>query len=212
MSETGLSEAALPERLILVRHGESVFTADQVLNGDPTIDGPLTDLGRSQARRVAEDLRRTPIDLAISSGFPRTRETAQIIVAGREVPHEVMPDLNDPPVGEFEGKPFDDYFEWIYERDWHDTRAGCESQFESVGRYLGALTQIAAREARSVLVVAHAFVISLTLTVADPASRPILLQYEKEVELATPYTIAGDDLRLGLQRARTELAALERQG
>jgi broad specificity phosphatase PhoE len=196
------------ERLILLRHGESVFTADEVLNGDPSVEGPLTDLGRAQARKAAEDLRHEPIDLAISSAFPRTRETAAIVVSGRDIPIEVMPGLNDPPVGEFEGAPFDEYFRWIYERDWHDLKDGCESQLQSVTRYVEAFSQIAGREAKTVLVVAHAFVTSLALTLVDPDESPIRLQYEKEVELATPYFVSGDDLRAGLERARKELARI----
>lgn len=196
------------ERLILLRHGESVFTARRVLNGDPANDGPLTERGRAQARRAAEQLRHESIDLGISSAFPRTRETLAIALEARDIPTEVMPGLNDPPVGEFEGQPFDEYFAWVQSRDWHDSRPGCESQLASVTRYVDAFTNIASRTERTILVVAHEFVTSFALTVADPAESPIRLHYEKPVELAAPYVISGDDLRRGLERARAQLAQI----
>lgn len=200
----------MTQELILVRHGESVFTAEEVLNGDPAADGPLTGRGREQAKRVAEALVGEPIDLCISSAFPRTRETAAIIVADRDVPMEVFPDLNDPPVGDFEGKSFDGYFDWVRTRHWHDTRPGCESQLQSITRYIRAFQDIVERDAQLVLVVAHAFVTSFALTIAEEAEGAALrLDYShRDVDLATPYRVSADDLRRGLERATEEMSSL----
>ena len=195
--------------LILVRHGESIFTANEVLNGDPSAEGSLTERGREQAQKVAETLAEEPIDLCISSAFPRTRETAAIITAGRDIPREVMPELNDPPVGDFEGRPFDEYFEWVRTREWNDTKPGCESQLESITRYLRAFQDIVERDAEHVLIVAHAFVTSFALTVAEDEGAALRLDYShREVDLATPYRVRAEDLRRGLERAAQEMASL----
>ena len=191
-----------------MRHGESVFTEREILNGDPAIAGGLTELGRKQVEAAAVQLRDDAIELCISSDFPRTRETAAILLEGRTVRYEVMPELNDPPVGSFEGQPYPDYFDWVQNRDWHDTAEGCESQFESVTRYLDAWERISQRDEPTILVVAHAFVTSFALTLADTGGPALRLHYEKEVDLATPYRIQGDALRAGVERARKELAAI----
>ncbi len=73
------------DRLILARHAESVFNVRGVLNGDPSIPGGLTDNGREQARLLGERSRSERIDLCVTTEFDRTRETADVALAGRDV-------------------------------------------------------------------------------------------------------------------------------
>jgi broad specificity phosphatase PhoE len=94
------------ERLILARHAESVFNVRGVLNGDPSIAGGLTERGREQARRLGERLRSEPIDLCVTTEFERTRETADLVLADRGVCRLVIPELNDPPNGTLELRPY----------------------------------------------------------------------------------------------------------
>ena len=94
------------ERVILTRHAESVFNVRGVLNGDPSIPGGLTEEGRAQARRLGERLRDEQIDLCVTTEFERTQETADIALAGRNVPRAIVPDLNDPPAGDLEQRPY----------------------------------------------------------------------------------------------------------
>ena len=44
------------------------------------------------------------------------RETAELALAGRDVPLLVVPELNDPRYGEFEGGSLDEYREWVVRR------------------------------------------------------------------------------------------------
>ena len=71
-------------RLLMVRHGESRANADGVAGG-PIGDGGLTDLGRRQARALAERLARSrELDGAsalYTSTLPRAIETAEIVRA-----------------------------------------------------------------------------------------------------------------------------------
>ena len=41
--------------------------------------------------------------------FPRTQQTIEILLEGRDVPVVVCPDLDDVRLGEFEGRSVDDY-------------------------------------------------------------------------------------------------------
>jgi probable phosphoglycerate mutase len=62
-----------PDRLILVRHGESTWNAEERLQGQ--LDPPLSDRGRDQARALAAVVNGVPDDRDLS----RARETAELI-------------------------------------------------------------------------------------------------------------------------------------
>lgn len=67
----------MAKRLLLVRHGESIWNAEGRWQG--SADPPLSDIGRMQAGTLAAFLAPDGIDSAISSDLDRARETAQIV-------------------------------------------------------------------------------------------------------------------------------------
>ncbi|HYG89209.1 MAG TPA: histidine phosphatase family protein [Azospirillum sp.] len=69
-------------RIILMRHAHVAYfdTDGKPLN--PKL-APLTERGRQQARAVALALECVPFDRVVCSGLPRTKETAEIVAAGR---------------------------------------------------------------------------------------------------------------------------------
>ena len=91
------------DEVILARHGESELSVVGTVNGDPAVPCALTAAGREQARRLGELLADTELDLCVTSEFERTRETADLALAGRAVPRLVLPELNDVRFGSFEG-------------------------------------------------------------------------------------------------------------
>src|SRR5262249_33367301 len=99
---------------ILARHGESDMNAQDELNSDAGVAVWLSASGEEQARRLGEELAREPIDLCITSALTRTLRTAELALAGRDVPTEAWPELNDPRYGAFEGGPFQAYREWAW--------------------------------------------------------------------------------------------------
>ncbi len=74
------------------------------MNGDPRVACSLTELGRQQAEQLGERLVGEPLDLCVVTEFPRTLETADIVLEDRDVPRLVVPELNDPYYGAFEGR------------------------------------------------------------------------------------------------------------
>ena len=48
----------------------------------------------------------------MTTGFPRTEETADEAMRGREVPRVVLGELGDPRYGPYEGGPLEDYRAW----------------------------------------------------------------------------------------------------
>ncbi len=77
-------------RVFLMRHGHVDYFAPDIT--DPR-SVPLTDDGRRQAEAARDALRHTTFDIAVCSGLPRTRETAEIILSGNDNP----PKLTDLP-------------------------------------------------------------------------------------------------------------------
>ena len=88
-------------RLLLVRHGETPWNLDGRLQGSTDVD--ISDKGREQARFAARRLSAATIDLAYSSDQSRARETAEIILEGRDVPLHSIPELRERSHGVFEG-------------------------------------------------------------------------------------------------------------
>ncbi len=76
----------MTKRILLVRHGESVWNAEGRWQG--AANPPLSDTGRTQARALAEAVRDEGIDSLVASDLDRARETAQIVadVVGLDAP------------------------------------------------------------------------------------------------------------------------------
>jgi broad specificity phosphatase PhoE len=68
-------------RIYLMRHGHVDYFAREVREAGHTDLVPLTQLGREQAKASGAALSHVRFDLALSSGLPRTRETAEIVLA-----------------------------------------------------------------------------------------------------------------------------------
>lgn len=133
-------------RLLLVRHGETDWNADGRLQGQT--DRPLSDFGRQQARRLADELAAEDFEAIYSSDLARARETAEIVGARVGLPVMLDPDLREKDWGTWEGLT-------AVERDRVEF-AG-ESTEAHQERILRALQRISERHPgdRSVLVVTH---------------------------------------------------------
>ena len=88
-------------RLLLVRHGETVWNADEVYRGRSEI--PLSETGRRQADLVGRCLAHQGVTTLYSSPLMRARETAGAVERHTGVPAGVELDLTDLDCGEWEG-------------------------------------------------------------------------------------------------------------
>ena len=70
--------------LYVVRHGETEWNRLHKVQGRTDI--PLNDYGRRLARETAEGMKSLSLDLAYTSPLSRARETAGIILEGRNIP------------------------------------------------------------------------------------------------------------------------------
>jgi len=84
-----------------IRHGESVWNAEGRWQGHA--DPPLTEQGRAQAERAAEELAGAGIALLVTSDLWRARETAEILGARLALAPVVEPGLREHDVGCWSG-------------------------------------------------------------------------------------------------------------
>jgi broad specificity phosphatase PhoE len=186
------------ERALFVRHGESVFSARALVNGDPSVACGLTELGRQQARQLGERLSGEPVGLCIVTEFPRTHETADLILGDREVPRLVVPELNDPFYGDFEGRPLADYRAWAATHGPEDAPpGGGEPKLAIASRYLRGFRILLECPESTILVVCHSLPIAFAVAAADgraPTAKMPLITY------AEPHVLHADQLERAVAR------------
>lgn len=88
--------------LYLVRHGETVDNAQQIMQGQT--HGCLNEKGREQARMVAERLAGEAFDAVVASDLRRAVQTAEIIAAPHGLPVVSTPLLRERDWGGFTGR------------------------------------------------------------------------------------------------------------
>jgi broad specificity phosphatase PhoE len=181
------------DEVILARHGESELSVAGTVNGDPAVACGLTKAGEEQARRLGERLADGSIDLCVTSEFERAIRTADIALAGRDVPRLVLPELNDVRFGRFEGGTLADYRAWAAENEpTTEAPGGGESRSATVARYVRAYRTILARPERTILVVAHGLPIRYVLNALQGHSPAPLVE---QVAYAEPYVLGRVEFR-----------------
>jgi 2,3-bisphosphoglycerate-dependent phosphoglycerate mutase len=182
--------------LLAARHGESEFSARQLVNGDPGVACPLTDAGRAQARALGEAVSGEPIDLVAVTEFERVRETAELALAGRNISVLVVPELNDPRYGEFEGGPLDRYREWAWGMGPLDAPDGGEHRGEIATRYAHGLRKLLDRPEETILLVAHSLPLAY---LRDAAAGTAPRSRMKMVDYAQVLRLGREDLERAIQ-------------
>lgn len=193
------------ERALLVRHAESVFSERGLANGRLDVRCPLSARGEEQARALARQLADEDIDLCATSELERTRQTANIALADRTVPRIVLPELNDPLYGRYEGGPLASYVAWALANDSAaDPPGGGERRQRLVARYATAFRTLLERPERTILIVTHSLPVAyvrMALAGLDPAPRVPLVEY------ATIQAIAARELERAVTRLESWCAA-----
>ena len=88
--------------ILLVRHGETVDNARQIMQGQT--QGELNEQGRRQAREVADRLKDEPVDVVLSSDLRRAVQTAEIIARPHLHAVSTTPLLRERDWGSFTGR------------------------------------------------------------------------------------------------------------
>ncbi len=185
-------------RAILVRHGESLLGSEGRLNGVPSLTNPLTPAGEAQARRLGEAVASVPINLCVTSELERVRQTADLALAGRDVPRLVLPELNEIDFGRWEGRPFREYREWAWSHGPEEPcPGGGESRADALRRLVRGWRAVLARPEETVLVVGHGLALRYVLDAAEGGDpKPMLA----EVPLAESLEFSAERLEAAVAR------------
>jgi probable phosphoglycerate mutase len=178
---------------VFARHAESVPNVAYVLNSDPSQPAALTPRGRGQARKLGAQIANLEINLAFCTRFPRTRETAELALAGRGVPLLVEPRLDEVQAGVFDGAPIAAYWAWKEQHTANERFPEGESLDEAVRRYVDALHRLLARTEAVTLIVGHELAIRyISTAAAEPDSQA---GPQTGIAHAVPYLIDERALR-----------------
>jgi broad specificity phosphatase PhoE len=187
---------------VIARHGESTLNIEKRVNGDPSVPVALTERGREAAKLLGQQLAHVPLDLCVHSRFSRTRETAEIALAGRDVPFEEDALLDDIYVGELEGCTLDEYREWKSTRTRSDPFPGGESLDDAAHRYAQAYRKVLDRPEERVLILTHEIPLRYAINAADGSDD--LDGPMRQLANATPYLFD----EAALDRAVRQIEAL----
>ena len=189
--------------LLLARHAQSTLNVEQRVNGDPAVAVPLTEQGREEARRLGGQVANIRLDLCLCSRFGRTRQTAELALAGRNVPIEVDERLDDIKIGDLDGEPIARYRELKRGLGRKLPFPGGECLDDAALRYAAAYRDLAGRHVGRILVVCHEIPVRYALNAAagsDALDGPPF----HDLPNAVPFLFDGD----ALARAAARIAEL----
>ncbi len=199
---------------VVARHAQSTLNIERRVNGDPSLYVPLTEEGREEARQLGIQIANVSFDACVHTRFGRTRDTAEIALAGGSVPFTVEPLLDDVDVGDFDGKPIEEYRAWKHGHPRSVPFPGGESLDDAAARYARGWRALLETPHRIVFVVCHEIPLRYALNGAggsDELDGPV-----HELRNATPYLFTEETLEraaAGIERvlsasAKTRLGTL----
>ncbi len=149
--------------LYIIRHGRTDWNDLHKLQG--RTDVPLNDEGRRMAENAREEYRNIHFDICFSSPLVRARETAEILLRGRNVPILTDDRLMEMSFGSYEGIensfqipdcPINEFF--FTPEAYNSPPGGAESLddlFSRTGEFLRERVDPLLKEGKDVLIVGH---------------------------------------------------------
>ncbi len=149
--------------LYIIRHGKTDWNNERKLQGRTDI--PLNEEGIEMARRARDEYRNVPFDICYCSPLKRARQTADILLEGRNIPIITDDRLLEMSFGIYEGMAngYDDpdlYVSRLF-RDpagFTERLEGGESLddlFERTGDFLESIVKPLLSQNKNVLIVGH---------------------------------------------------------
>lgn len=131
-------------KILLLRHGESEANVGGYINDDPARPVALTERGRAQARAAAQVLANRAFSHAYASELLRARQTAEIVLAGRELVLDIDTRLNERRSG-MDGLPVEAFNDFVRADPVRARPPLGESFLEQMDRLRSFLDSAAAR-------------------------------------------------------------------
>jgi probable phosphoglycerate mutase len=123
----------------VLRHGRTELSAEYIASGDPALPVQLDPTGVAQCQRLATARWLPTIATCVVSEFPRTRQTAELLLGSAQPVLVNEPRLNEINYGIYEGQPWMAYGAWLRSAGPGAIPPGGESRDATVGRMLAGL-------------------------------------------------------------------------
>ena len=136
--------------LYLVRHGETVDNANQIMQGQT--QGELNDNGIKQAQQFSDEWKDKPIDVIIASDLKRSIDTARIIAEPHNLEVITTPLLRERDWGGFTGRFIPD----LKGEVWPDDIETLENLLSRAGEFIAYVKQTF--PGKKVLAVGHGII------------------------------------------------------
>lgn len=136
--------------LFLVRHGETVDNAAQIMQGQT--QGHLNDNGRRQAEELRDKLAIESFDVVVASDLHRSVETAEILAEPHRLPVVMTPLLRERDWGSFTGR----YIPDLRGETWPDDIESLEALKNRAWHFLDFVRS--QYEGKKVLAVGHGII------------------------------------------------------
>ncbi len=136
--------------LYLVRHGETVENANQIMQGQT--QGELNENGVRQARELSEEWKDRPIDVIIASDLKRSIDTATIVAKPHHLEVSTTPLLRERDWGDFTGR----YIPELKGEAWPDNVESLENLLSRAGDFLAYVRETF--PGKQVLAVGHGII------------------------------------------------------
>ncbi|HVX40884.1 MAG TPA: histidine phosphatase family protein [Gemmatimonadaceae bacterium] len=151
---------------LLIRHATCDHVGRHLAGRAPGVS--LNEVGRAEARALADRTRGVPIEAVYTSPLERARETAEALCDGRAVAPAIAPELVEIDFGDWTGRSFAELESdprWkLFNSARSSTRIpGGELAHEAQSRIVSWLERARHEHAGPIAVVSHADVIRLTV-------------------------------------------------
>jgi probable phosphoglycerate mutase len=169
--------------IFLVRHGETVDNARQIMQGQT--QGELNEMGFKQAQEVAARLSSEAIDAVVASDLHRAIQTAEIIAKPHGLPVETTPLLRERDWGGFTGRFIPD----LRGEVWPDDIESEEALLQRAHDFLQIMT--ATYDGKRVVAVGHGIINKAILAVyASCSMKEVQRMMNAEVRILTTSSVA----------------------
>ncbi|RMI44409.1 bifunctional RNase H/acid phosphatase [Streptomyces triticirhizae] len=175
-----------PTTLLLLRHGETPFTAEKRFSGSGGPDPALTEVGHAQAASAAAALAGVGIGAVVSSPLRRCRQTAETVAERLGLDVRIEEGLRETDFGAWEGLTFeevrqrhpDELRAWLSSADAQPTGGG--ESFAAVARRVAVARDrtLAHYPGRTVLTVTHVTPVKTLLRLALEAPPAAMFRME----------------------------------
>lgn len=169
--------------IFLVRHGETVDNARQIMQGQT--QGELNEMGFKQAQEVAARLSSEAIDAVVASDLHRAIQTAEIIAKPHGLSVETTPLLRERDWGGFTGRFIPD----LRGEVWPDDIESEEALLQRAHDFLQIMT--ATYDGKRVVAVGHGIINKAILAVyASCSMKEVQRMMNAEVRILTTSSVA----------------------